>query len=258
MALLTIIVRMNARLSLLLTACWFAAAPISLPADTDTLPMPRLWNEEGKRFSTAEFEQQLQTLKAERAALVAEWKALLKRSATAVPRADSDAQLQVQLKDLLARLQQSRLPAAAPRELAIGKMGDPIPPGDTVAEAPAPLKAEGATEAASGPLDSLAQAHTLFRARQYAEALASFRLVDLKGKKAEARAPVQYLTAICLLHLGKADEALPLLRDVANSRGDEKLAAYAQWQLEMFRWQREVHDRLHEIRERRLAVEKRS
>ncbi len=49
--------------------------------------------------------------------------------------------------------------------------------------------------------------------------------------------------AICLLHLGKAEEATALFRDVANSRGDEKLAGYAQWQLELLRWQRDVQEK---------------
>ncbi|HWY87177.1 MAG TPA: hypothetical protein VNX28_10655 [Gemmataceae bacterium] len=249
---------MNARLILLLMAGWFAAGPGLVRADPDTLPMPRVWNADGyKGFSAAEFAQQLENLKAERAALVAEWKALLKRSEADSPRRDSESQLQLQLKDVLQRLQQSRLPAAVPREIDIGKIAEPIPPSvASGTEAPASPRAEGATESDSGPLDALAQGHTLFRARQYEEALTSFRLVDLKGKKAEARAPVQYLMAICLLHLGKADEAVPLLRDVANSRGDEKLAGYAQWQLEMVRWLRDVQNRLQDLRARRLAVEK--
>ena len=69
---------------------------------------------------------------------------------------------------------------------------------------------------------------------------------------------MQYLMALCLLHLGKNDDALPLLREVANSRGDDKLAGYAQWELEMLRWHKDVQERLQDIRRRRGALEKRS
>src|SRR5262249_59971485 len=107
------------------------------------------------------------------------------------------------------------------------------------------------------PVDVAAQAHLLFRAHQYEEALAAFRQIDLKGKKAETRAPIQYLMAICLLHLGKGDEAVPLLREAANARGDDKLAGYAQWQIEMVRWQHDTQTRVQQFRDRRLALEKR-
>ena len=252
---------MRARYLILpLLGCGFWAAPSYVPADSDTLPMPRAWRDEGRKtFSAAEFERSLQQLKTERAALLAEWKALVKRSAAAVPRGAGDNQLQSQLKDVLERLQQKRAPVPAPpKELEItGKKIEPVPaaPAKTT-EAAAPPKADGASEIGTEPIDALSEAHTLFRARRYEEALTYFRRVDLKGKKAEARAPVQYLMAICLLHLGKAEEALPVFRDVANSRGDEKLASYAQWQLEMLRWQREVQDKLQGHRERRLALEK--
>jgi hypothetical protein len=244
-----------------LVGWWFCVLPAAVPADTDTLPMPRAWHEEGcKTYSAAEFEQLLLQLKTERAALQSEWKALLKRSAAAAPKGDND-QIQTQLREALERLKQSRsLPAPPPpRELDLGTpKTDPIPPVAPKAdEATTPPKVESVKDLTEGPIDVLSQAHTLFRGRRYEEALASFRLVDLKGKKAESRAPVQYLMAICFLHLGKPDEALSLFRDVANSRGDEKLAGYAQWQLEMLRWQREVQDRVQEYRQRRLGLEKR-
>jgi hypothetical protein len=69
--------------------------------------------------------------------------------------------------------------------------------------------------------------------------------------------PVLYLMACCLVQLGKADDAILLLRDAANSRGDEQVAGHAQWQLEMVRWQRDTRERLHDIRQRVKATEKR-
>ncbi len=44
-------------------------------------------------------------------------------------------------------------------------------------------------DVAAEPVDPLAEAHTLFRAGRFEEALASFRQVDLKGKKAEHARP---------------------------------------------------------------------
>ena len=93
------------------------------------------------------------------------------------------------------------------------------------------------------------------RSKQYEEALTTFQQVDLKGKKANERAPVQYLKACCLMHLGKSKDAAELLQEVANNRGDEKLAGYAQAQLEMLRWQRDVAQRLQDIRDRYQALE---
>ena len=60
------------------------------------------------------------------------------------------------------------------------------------------------------------------------------------GESPEERAPIQFLMASCLLRLGKNAEAVELLREAANSRIDERTAGYAQWELEMQRWQREM------------------
>jgi TolA-binding protein len=248
---------MRARYGILtLLVCAFWAAP----GRADGLPMPTIWRDGGaKPFSTTEFEHVLQQLKTERAALESEWKALVKRSAAANAPGQRDRELATQLKDMLERLQQSRSPTpVAPKELDINsKKIEPLPVGPGKGqEIPPSLKTDAAAIPAEDPVDPLSEAHSLFRARRFEEALASFRQVDLKGKKAEARAPVQYLMAICLLHLGKAEEAAALFRDVANSRGDEKLAGYAQWQLELLRWQRDVQEKLQGHRQRRLALEK--
>ena len=241
--------------------CAFFTAPA--PAGADVLPMPSVWRDgERKAYSSADFEKVLRQLKTERSALESEWKALVKRSAAAEARGPSASQLQAELKDLLERLRQERSPApVAPKELVLGgKKIEPLPAGPAKTidpPPPVPLpKVDVPTDTIAEPVDSLSEAHALFRARRFAEALTSFRQVDLKGKKAEARAPVQYLMAMCLLHLDKAEEATTLLREVANSHGDEKLAGYAQWQLELLRWQREVQDKLQRDRERRQALEK--
>jgi hypothetical protein len=257
----TILGRMRARhLILPLLGCWLCAAVARVPAGDIPLPMPRVWNDTGeKRFSQAEFEELLRQLKTERAALESEWKALLKRSADAAPKGDSDTLFQIQMKDLLKHLQENNHhPSAAPaeRQSEVIKVEPSAPKAKKEEEAPWPESGTGPMPQTVGPLDTLSQAHTLFRSGQYEEALASFRLVDLKGRKAEARAPIQYLMALCLMHLGKGSEAVPLLREVANSRGDEKVAACAQWQLDMIRWDREIHDALQGLKQRRLALEK--
>jgi tetratricopeptide (TPR) repeat protein len=241
-----------------LLASWLVILPGLLLAGPDDLPRPRMWQDvNSKKYSKAEFEQLLEKMKAERQGLEGDWQALLKRSAPFRPRYDVDEQLHQQMKELVKLLQEQR-PPAKPRELEISnKMIDPLVPGPPAAiDAKPPPKDEIFADSPPETVDSLSQAQALFRAGRFEEALTSFRQVDLKGKKADSRAPVQYLMAICLLHLNQSEEALPLLRDVANSRGDEKLAEYAQWQLEMCRWQREISDRLQDFRKRRLAVEK--
>ena len=252
---------MRARYLILpLLGCGFWVVSAYVSAGADALPVQRAWRDEGRKaFSATEFEEALQRMKSERAALLSEWQALVKRSAAAAPRSESDGQLHVQLKEVLQRLQQGRAAApAAPKELDVnGTKVEPLPPAPAKANEATTPSTDGATaDVTSEPIDALSEAHTLFRARRYEEALTSFRRVDLKGKKADARAPVQYLMAICLLHLARAEEAVPLFREVANSRGDEWLATYAQWQLELLGWQRDIHDQLQRHRERRLALEK--
>jgi TolA-binding protein len=103
-------------------------------------------------------------------------------------------------------------------------------------------------------LEPLLLAHALFRSGNYEGALPAYRLIRLEGLKAEERAPVQYMVAACLRKLGKTDEASTLFREVANCRGDEQVAACAQWQLSVLRWQREMEQQLQSIRERRKTL----
>ena len=244
-----------------LLVCAFWAVPV--PGVADTLPTATVWRDSGsKPFSTTEFEHVLQQLKTERAALEAEWKALVKRSAAGI----APGRARSRTGNPIERYARAASSKAAPRRrplprnsTSIAKRSNllPVEPGKTQ-EAPLSFEDRASWLFQSRNPWILSRRPTPFSGpAASSEALASFRLVDLKGKKAEARAPVQYLMAICLLHLGKADEAVPLLRDVANSRGDEKLAGYAQWQLEMVRWQRDVQEKLQGHRERRLALEKR-
>ena len=226
-------------------------------------PLPML-DEESARFSSAEFERLLSQLKMDRMALDSDWKSFSKKRTASRPPSDHDQQeLQLLLKQTLERLQQERkktefvpLPVLeSPKKKTEPATHEPKSKGQSSDEA----KSDGSLPETGlpGRIDPVYLGNALFRAEKYEEALASFRLVDLKGKKAEERAPVQFLMASCLLHMGKNEEASELLRDAANSRGDERFAGYAQWQLEMQRWQREIHDRLEDLRRRRLEMEKR-
>ena len=237
----------------------FCLGPAIVRAD-DPLPMPRILDyDDVPKISSAEFARLLQQMKAEREALRSDWQSLVRKNSG--PPRNVDQDLHVQLKQILDHLQRrgSGAPPASPPQTGPPdvprEVKDP-PTGGSEKPPPAP-EVEKHTGPASTSVDVVSQAQALFRARQYDEALSSFRLIDLKGQKAAVRAPVEYLMALCLLHLGKNEEALPLLREVANSRGDEKLAGHAQWHLEMLRWQRDIQDRLQEIRQRRASLEKR-
>jgi TolA-binding protein len=98
--------------------------------------------------------------------------------------------------------------------------------------------------------------HALFRAGNFDGAMRAFRMIDLKGTKADQRAPIQYLIASCLHHLGKNEEAGTLYREVANTLGDDPVATCAQWQLAALRWHKQTQERLAEIRLHRAALEK--
>ncbi len=250
---------------LMLVGCGFCAVAGFVLAQTDTLPLPRILDEgECKKFSPNEFERLLLQMRAERDALQTDWKAVLKRSSAAGTMKDLEQkQLQAQLRLALQRLRRDEPKPEqplVPEHKPGGKKSVEPAPGSAHKQPSDPHGTRPETTAVppkeNGPVDVLSQAHALFRLGQYEEALTSFRSVDLKGKKADSRAPIQYLTAMCLLHLNKTDEALPVLREVANSRGDERLAAYAQWELENLRWQGNVQDRLSAYRQRRLALER--
>jgi len=248
-----------------LVVIWLGAFAIVACAQPDELPRPRRLDDETcVKFSSPDFERLLSQLKAEREALTTDWKSLSKKALAGQTFSDKDDRhLEKQLKDVLKRLKDEKTkPGKNP------VFDPPLPAKKDDAPPPEITKKDEQTRTApdiifvadsgsSGTMDPLLLAQALFRAEQYDEALTAFRKIDLKGKKAEERAPVQLLMATCLQRVGKNDEAATLLRDVANTRGDERMAGYAQWQLEMARWQRDVHDRLKDIRQRRQALEKR-
>jgi hypothetical protein len=227
-------------------------------ADTDPLPTPRRLSDDEEFFSPAEFGQLLQKLKTEREGLNSDWLALRKRNSTPEPSVEAEQKrfeslMQKALEDLRERRLHPGSSSPLGSEAAKKKTeAEPEEPKKMDNAAPAP---EGKAEKSPGAVDVLAQAHTLMRSKQYEEALATFQQVDLKGKKINERTPIQYLKACCLLHLGKTKEAGEVLQEVANYRSDEKVAGYAQWHLEMMRWQRDVAQRLQEIRQRRQALE---
>lgn len=225
----------------------------------EKLPPPRLFeDDDAPGFSASDFARLLQQIRSERDALRADWQSLIKKEGRS--QRDIDEELHVHLKQILHHLQQRTQAAPAPPTpmppRAGGSETNKNDPPAGVAKLPS-VAADKNPEHSPTGADVMAQAHLFYRSGQFEEALASFRLIDLKGQKAAVRAPMEYLMAMCLLHLGKTEEALPLLREVANSRGDDKLASYAQWHLEMLRWQRDVQQRLQDFRQRRESLEKR-
>jgi tetratricopeptide (TPR) repeat protein len=224
-----------------------------------TLPMPRrVHDDDFPSFSESDLEQLRLKLKVERERLNSDWQTLKKRNTVpSIPVDVERSKLEAQLRGLLKRLQEKAKPDA--------DHSPPIEPkkseSATKETETKPIEKTPAQSAVLSPavevVDPLAQAHALMRNRQYDEALNAFEQIDLKVRKSGDRAPIQYLKACCLLNLGKTKEAGDLLQEVANTRADEKLAGYAQMQLEAQRWRRDLDQRLEEVRQRQKAVEKR-
>jgi tetratricopeptide (TPR) repeat protein len=236
------------------------APPARGKADTDSPSIPqKQYDDEGDGFSPAEFERMVLKLRAEREGLKSDWLALRKRNTVPEPTLDMEQRrFETLMRKALENLKRQRRNSA--QSSSSGPDDEPTKNTEPeTTEVKKPEKAAPTTEVqaekSSGAVDVLAQAHSLMRSKQYEEALAAFQQVDLKGRKANERAPVQYLKAQCLLHLGKSKEAAEILQEVANYRGDEKLAGYAQWHLDMLHWHRDIAQRLQEIRQRHQAVE---
>lgn len=228
-------------------------------ADSDPLPAPRrTFDEESDGFSPAEFERMLSKLRAEREGLNADWQALRKRNTAPEPNLEAEQRhLQKQIQKALEGLRKGRANLGPTDPFApVVRVSPEIEPAAKKVEKKSVAGPVAAPEKTVSAVDALAQGHSLLRSQQYEEALAALQQVDLRGKKANERAPIQYLKACCLLHLDKTADAIELLQEVANYRGDEKLAGYAQWHLEMIRWQRDVAQRLREVRDRYKALEK--
>jgi tetratricopeptide (TPR) repeat protein len=240
-----------------------AALTLAVSADPEMLPPPRAMEDlMCPKFSPAEFEDALARMKSEREALARDRKSTdAKRVIVQNRAAEPDLRnIHNKLKKALDFLQEER-DAPAPAEPPPALVKIPAKPPEPKAKDD--THDAGPTTVAKIPVDlttvdPVALGQMLMRSGKYEQSLEAFRKVDLQGKKSIERMPIVYLTASCLLRLDKVDEAIPLLRDVANSRGDENMAAYAQWQLELLRWKRDINDRLVDIRTRRAALEKKS
>lgn len=132
---------------------------------------------------------------------------------------------------------------------------------ETASAAPPPSSRECVNEsgdapkaATDAPVDPLALAQSLFRARDYAAALDAYRKLDKCDQKSEEHAAIQYMMACCLRKLGKVDEASALYREVANTPGNDFLAENAQWYLRTMKERRELGAQLEELRRRRQAM----
>ncbi len=213
----------------------------------------------------AEVRQWLQKLKSEREGLSEErTRAAVFVQETLAAESTDNAKLQARLDRLMKSMTTAHAvstphqPAAPPdpkkNELdlpPIPRVFTPAPPQAEPLLKESPPSALEVTRAVA----PLALAQALFRDGNYQGALKAYRVLPLDGLKAEERVPVQYMIATCLRKLGKVDEATVLYREVANSRGDEQLAACAQWQLSALRGHKESVERLTQLRQRRLALE---
>ncbi len=109
------------------------------------------------------------------------------------------------------------------------------------------------TLAAGQPSDPYLLAQAQFRAGQYQEALAGFRVLQPELLSLDERLLVQYLSACCLRKLGKLDEAVTLYREVADACADEFLAECSLWHLSNIGWRRDIEKQLAAIRAARLG-----
>jgi hypothetical protein len=257
------------RVGILVIALGLALGTLAVrsSADPEVLPPPRPLQSNGpprpfeapfcERFSPAEFDQSIAELKKERDALDADRKTFAKSAKndrSSAQSANSEYRILrdqlTQLRDALRKSRQASQdppPETTPVDPPVATEPDPLPIIPKHSNIMAPPE--------TVPIDPLALAHMQMRAEKYEASLASLRRIDLQGKKANERGPILFLTAACLQRVGKVDEAIPMLRDIANSRGDEQIAAYAQWQLEFIRWRKDMTDKLQALRQRRMALE---
>jgi tetratricopeptide (TPR) repeat protein len=230
------------------------------------LPLPRLVPIDERAHSPEEFQRILTKLRNEREALDAEWQSMMRRLNTPPAQKEPDYdRLEKQIRDWIAREKDRRVKATPappqPKPYTPEKPAVPVVVIDEKkkAEVPAPPapSATAVKDDTSAPVDLLHLAQTLFRVERYEEALEVFRKIDLKGKRPEERVPIVYMTAKCLFYVGRTDDAITLLRTAANATSDERIAGYAQWQIEVLRWYRDTDARLQDVRQRRMATEKR-
>jgi tetratricopeptide (TPR) repeat protein len=118
--------------------------------------------------------------------------------------------------------------------------------------------AKPADFATGKPVDPLALAQALFRVSDFDAAIQAFGLIEPSSLKADDRVAVKYLTATCLRKLGRVPEALPLYREVANSKTDEFYADCARWQLRAIDWRHQFQTRFEQLCERRRTLQERA
>jgi len=221
--------------------------------------------------------QEVIRLKTEREALEAErTRAAAEADALGNATDEHVSQLRLRLGQLLTKVaaQSARSkpsspePAAPPRtSVPVAAQPVPAPPPPPLPSPAAPVPQKPVVGAKSAeveipipielgrPVDALALAQAWFHTQNYAGALKAYRLLDPASLTAENRLAVQYMTACCLRHLGKLDEASSLYREVANSKGDQILVDCAKWHLEAIQWRQQVLSELAQIRQRRKAWE---
>lgn len=209
-----------------------------------------------------EFRSQLKQMQREREALQTELK-VTRRWVDSEPPADEELpKLQSRVGGLLREVTR-RTPASVPAKKSEEPASKPVVEKVEPRETPPPkVERKASPPAESEPprfthiADPLLLGQALYRAGNYRDALYALNRVPLDGLKAQERAPVKYLIATCLRKQEKWDEAAALYREIANSVGDEQLAACAQWQIASIRWQQDMRRQLEQIRERRKALEK--
>jgi hypothetical protein len=235
-----------------------APVPKALPSAPKAMPLPAPPEEPDRDLQ--DLQRWLLRLQKEREALAVEQNLARKQLVTDVfAESPVIGKLRLQLSELVRKVSAPKDPPKGPGVIPVL----PKTAGDKKGEAPKKINVEkvqpkdAAIEAPEdgAPADALALAHVLFRAGHYDQALKAFNLVNQSGLRPEERAPIMYLTACCLRKLGKTEDAVARYREVGNMRGDDPVAACAQWQIAQIRWRCECEAQIRDVRSRRLALE---
>jgi tetratricopeptide (TPR) repeat protein len=225
---------------------------IARPDQTDSLtaPVPALTNE-------------LDLLKTEQESL----RALLgdapsKRPGDSNRNAESAKRLRMQLDqltaDLAVRQNQSRAQKKRDSSGSAGPeaQGKPVSAvSELFEDEMTPSAAERQASGRAGkPVDPLALGQVLLRMEDYDGAVQAFRAVEFAKLRSDDRAYAKYLLATALRSAGQTHEALPLYREVANSKADSMIAECARWQLSLLQWRRDLETQLDALRQRRKSL----
>ena len=235
--------------------------PKVLPGTAKDHPLPSTTEDPGRDLK--ELQRWVNKLKMERESLAAEQNGARQQMVTDVFSENVDTmKLRLQISELIKKVSTPKIPArntdpigpVLPPPKSSGDKKSAPPPPKPVNDKPPPR--EVVEENAEAPADPVALANVLFRAGHTEQALKTYRLVNMTGMRSKERGPLMYLTACCLRKLGKTEAALSMFRDVANLKGDEEVAACAQWQIAQIRWRGECEAQLKEVRARRQALER--